>query len=212
MLPSCRLLSVLLLLAFSWLHVAHARCRNDCNFNGKCDVTSTCACFDGWEGNECNLRTCPRAPIIADIATDADTSHQMEPCSGRGECNHKTGLCNCDTGFGGTLCSRVHCMNDCSGHGACLSLNDAAKMNDGHAFNRTTTYALWDADVFHGCKCDPGYESYDCSLRSCESGADPRLTQHTPAKYETATLVCRLRGQVQAELHGTVYQEVDFAY
>jgi len=64
-------------------------------------------------------------------------------------------------------------------------------MNDGHAFNRTTTYTLWDADVFYGCKCDPGYEGYDCSLRSCESGADPRLTQYTPAKYETATLVCR---------------------
>lgn len=191
MLPSCRLLPVLWLLAFSWLHTAYARCRNDCNFNGKCDVTSTCACFDGWQGNECNMRTCPRGPIIADIATAADTSHQMEPCSGRGECDHETGQCNCDTGFGGTLCSRVLCMNDCSGHGVCLSLSGAARENDGHAFNRTTTYALWDADVFHGCKCDPGYEGYDCSLRSCESGADPRLTQHTPAKYETATLVCR---------------------
>jgi len=179
------------LLALSWLHVAHARCRHDCNFNGKCGVTSVCECFDGWEGNECNRRTCPKGPIIADIATAADISHQMEPCSGRGACDHETGLCRCDPGFGGTICSRVHCINECSGHGECFSLRTAAAMNDGHAFNRTTTYALWDADVFHGCKCDPGYEGYDCSLRGCELGPDPRVARSAPAKYETVTLACR---------------------
>ena len=33
--------------------------------------------------------------------------------------------------------------------------------------------ATWDATRIYGCLCDPGYEGYDCSLRSCPYGDDP---------------------------------------
>lgn len=34
-------------------------------------------------------------------------------------------------------------------------------------------YNNWDADKLQGCICDPGWEGYDCSLRSCPKGRDP---------------------------------------
>ncbi len=173
------------------IQIVYARCRNECNGNGICNNANVCQCFSGYDGNECNLRSCPQAPIISDIAIGPDTSHQLAPCSGRGACNTKTGVCECDTGWGGSLCNRAICINDCNGHGECMSLREAAIYNDNFVFNRTTEYNLWDANVFHGCKCDPGYGGHDCSLRMCESGADPRLTKFAPPKYETATLVCR---------------------
>jgi len=34
-------------------------------------------------------------------------------------------------------------------------------------------YSNWDADKIQGCVCDPGWQGYDCSLRSCPMGRDP---------------------------------------
>lgn len=34
----------------------------------------------------------------------------------------------------------------------------------------------WDRDSILGCKCDPGYQGYDCSLVSCPVGDDPTTT------------------------------------
>ena len=34
---------------------------------------------------------------------------------------------------------------------------------------------VWDAGKIQGCVCDEGYEGYDCSRRTCPSGANPRL-------------------------------------
>jgi len=31
----------------------------------------------------------------------------------------------------------------------------------------------WDHSMMSGCKCDPGYEGYDCILKSCPYGDDP---------------------------------------
>lgn len=39
--------------------------------------------------------------------------------------------------------------------------------------NNALTY---DADLILGCKCDPGYQGYDCSQRSCPFGDDPTTT------------------------------------
>jgi hypothetical protein len=169
-----------------------AACRNNCNMHGKCGTTSICECFSGWEGVECDRRTCPKGPIIADIATGVDTSHQLEQCSGRGDCNHKTGLCECSDSWGGPNCGRI--VVDCNGHGTAMNLHDAAELNDGYNFNRTTTYNQWDAAIFSGCNCDPGWGGHDCSLRMCDSGPDLRRTLgKTSKKYETATLVCQCK-------------------
>lgn len=81
-------------------------------------------------------------------------------------------------------------MNACSGRGECISLGQAAALNDGFLFNRTTKYAQWDANTIFWCRCDPGFTGADCSQRVCPSGVDPRLTSF---KYETVTLVCDCR-------------------
>jgi hypothetical protein len=61
----------------------------------------------------------------------------------------------------------------CSGNGRCLSLRDAAILQDYVNFYQYSVYNDWDADMIHGCACDPGWEGPDCSLRSCPKGDDP---------------------------------------
>ena len=160
----------LLLLALLALAVpAQARCHNNCNMHGKCGLSSVCECFSGWEGNECNRRVCPKGPVLADVASAVDVSHQLEQCSGRGSCDNKTGLCKCDPSWAGANCGRTECHNNCSDRGECLSLRGAADRNDGHTYNRTVAYTLWDADIFYGCKCDPGYVGDACdNCPGCE--------------------------------------------
>lgn len=85
----------------------------------------------------------------------------------------------------------MKCFNDCSGHGQCISLREAAIENDGYLFNRTTIYNQWDADIIQGCKCDMGWSGADCSEKSCEYGTDPRLDSEP---NEMVTLVCACTG------------------
>lgn len=78
------------------------------------------------------------------------------------------------------------CPNDCSGHGICRSVKEIAatkatkRLVDSVAGVNTYTgpqdyfvYRLWDAEKHRACACDPGYDSYDCSARTCPRGDDP---------------------------------------
>ena len=103
-----------------------------------------------------SARDCPSGNRLQDIASDFDTAHAVAECSGQGICNYKTGLCECDLNFGGPSCDRLLCKNECSQHGVCISLSQAAALNDGYVYNRTTVYNLWDGKVIYGCKCDYG--------------------------------------------------------
>lgn len=165
----------------------------DCNNKGTCTPYGTCQCYKGWEGVRCTKRSCPTGASIADIARSSDNAHSPAVCSGQGMCDHSTGQCLCSPGFEGYNCGKFSCPNQCSGNGQCISLRTAATFYDGNLFNRTTTYDQWDADIIHGCKCDPGWEGYDCSQRSCEYGLDPRLT--SSSNYETVTFVCSCGSQ-----------------
>jgi hypothetical protein len=58
------------------------------------------------------------------------------------------------------------------------------------------TYTNWEADKLQGCLCDPGWEGYDCSYRSCPTGADPTvpsdLTRSTTGRaQEVFVLECQ---------------------
>ncbi|KAF1313845.1 hypothetical protein FI667_g16935, partial [Globisporangium splendens] len=71
----------------------------------------------------------------------------------------------------------------CYGHGQCMSIRQLSLEADvdspllrfdyGVDPNSAQTY---DRDSVLGCKCDPGYEGYDCSQRSCPRGDDPATT------------------------------------
>ena len=102
-----------------------------------------CTCFTGYEGNDCSRRSCPTGPQFSDIPYAADEAHQYAECSGKGVCDYQTGACKCNTGYSGRNCGHLGCINDCSDHGICMSLREAAKFNDGYLFNRTTTYTRW---------------------------------------------------------------------
>jgi hypothetical protein len=169
------------------LPLSLAQCQDNCNQNGICTNLATCTCFTGYEGSSCSKKMCPLGPSYADAASTEDRAHAFVQCSGQGECNTTSGMCSCRPGYSGYNCQKHKCPNDCSEHGVCISLKDAARIYDGWSLNHTTTYTLWDADVSFGCQCDPGWSGHDCSVKSCDKGLDPR---NGGSASETVTLIC----------------------
>jgi len=129
-------------------------------------------CAHGFTGADCTLRSCPTGVAFFDMAEIDDTAHLQTTCSGRGQCDYKTGECVCATGYVGIACERTKCKNDCSRRGTCVSMRHLADSTRNHE-SLQYSYQLWDADKLYGCDCDLGYAGYDCSLRVCPFGDDP---------------------------------------
>lgn len=100
-----------------------------------------------------------------------NTAHAYSECSGKGYCNRKTGTCSCFVGYEGSACQRNSCpvlnVATCNGHGVCSSAATIAH-NDNE-----NIYELWDANIYHGCLCDPGYFGPACDYKMCKVGFDP---------------------------------------
>ncbi|KAJ8601223.1 hypothetical protein CTAYLR_003215 [Chrysophaeum taylorii] len=201
----------LLLLLFFWVVgpnnflVRAGDCidQNYCNGHGTCvESTSRCECYDGWGSDkdvavyksyDCSLRTCASGRAWADLPMETHRAHALAECSNKGSCNRQTGTCECFPGFTGDACQRKSCVNDCSGHGRCVSLKRMASLSDALPLSASTTYAgnedttRWDQNMIFGCVCDSSWEvgtgagqrqepewfGYDCSKRHCPSGDDP---------------------------------------
>ena len=133
-----------------------------------------CECWPGFVGLNCAGRECPYGRALSDVPTGDDVAHGYLECSGRGECNREDGTCVCYSGTEGQACSKLSCPNRCSGHGKCESIKNLARYHSSISY----TYNGWDSGSAVGCRCDAGYESADCSLRSCPLGDDP-LTNRT---------------------------------
>ena len=176
---------------------------NYCSGHGICrNSYSQCDCYDGWgsvtdiavyKAPDCSQRVCPPGRAWGDVPTAVDKAHAMAECSNRGVCDRTTGECTCFSGFTGDACQRMTCMNDCSGHGQCLSMKQLATMPNALPLSNETTYsgyqegATWDEDMIFGCLCDsawsvglgsgetqvPEWFGPDCSFRHCPSGQNP---------------------------------------
>ncbi len=129
-------------------------------------------CANGFTGADCSLRTCPKGTAFFDMAEIEDTAHLETTCSGRGQCDYKTGECSCAAGYVGIACERTRCKNDCSRRGTCISMRHLADFERNHE-SLQYSYHQWDADKLYGCECDFGYAGYDCSNRVCPRGDDP---------------------------------------
>lgn len=94
-------------------------------------------------------------------------AHATAECANQGDCNRKTGVCECYPGYEGESCTRTACESDCSGHGICLALG-RLMMDNGLNYN-----AGWDENKHFGCKCDMGFRGPSCSMQECPSSNDP---------------------------------------
>lgn len=161
-----------------------------CSGHGVCRGTPTyrCLCSKGWQAFDCSERTCPSEVSWFDIPISNGRAHQRAECSDMGTCERSKGECVCNAGFQGHACERLNCpgLPACSGHGKCLTISHLAELTEDNGDVTDITYGMspnkpstWDFEKIQGCKCDLGYEGYDCSLRSCPVGDDPRTTWHT---------------------------------
>lgn len=110
---------------------AKFRCHNRCNGHGTCNEFNFCVCQKGYQGVDCSDRklliksrisvaklrfkrethsfifvigSCPYGAAWFDKAHAVDSAHKEMECSNRGICNHRTGECKCNSGYGGLAC------------------------------------------------------------------------------------------------------------
>lgn len=160
-----------------------------CSGHGVCagHPTYRCTCDTDWMGGDCSERLCPCAASWFDAPVADNEAHQVVECSNRGKCDRVTGECACSEGFTGTACERIDCPGlatdgtKCSGHGQCMSMSQLAEVANVNGDLGGFTYGLsphddprWDYNKMYGCACDVGYHGYDCSLRTCPTGDDPK--------------------------------------
>ena len=129
--------SAIALVALSLIHGVEGQCHNRCSGHGTCDKTGTCECYANWLGGDCSLRRCPHANAWVDYAVGNQQAHQAAECSNRGICDRATGQCACDSGFSGSACQRKGCPNDCSEHGRCVTMAEAAAGYDAFRLNHS---------------------------------------------------------------------------
>ena len=68
------------------------------------EINYGCWCDEGWRGADCTERECPSGPDPMGGKGD----QQGLDCSGRGVCDHRTGLCQCFDGYFGTACEDLN--------------------------------------------------------------------------------------------------------
>jgi len=196
-----------------------------CSGHGICAGAPSfrCTCANEWNGADCSTRMCKTGASWFDEPVADDEAHRPAECSSMGICDRTKAECQCLAGFEGGACERRACPGapPCFGHGQCLSLQIAAGHNKVNGVPAPRTYgetpnhaATWDFESMQGCLCDPGYTSYDCSLRECPRGDDPMTEGGTPEAQEvicaatTGSFTLSFRGAETAEMPFTASEVV----
>lgn len=105
-----------------------------CSGHGECNE-NVCICEDGYgsvndiaifKSPKCDQRVCPSGRSWADVPSSPTEAHRLAECSDAGVCNRDNGQCECFEGYDGDACDHTACIKDCSGHGRCVSLREAA--------------------------------------------------------------------------------------
>jgi len=149
-------------------------CENSCSGHGTCSINQNCVCYtdmDGepsWTGPDCSQRTCPIDNAwVAESAVGANDMHPRAECSNKGNCDRKTGLCECYEGYDGNACQRTVCPDDCNDKGICWPIQHVAQK-----WGRTYS-TPWDSMKANSCLCDFGFRGPSCALQECPTGPDP---------------------------------------
>ena len=198
----------------------------ECSNNGYCDrLSGTCKCFHGYTGYACEKQRCEKY------------CHEHGECKSIAEMANDTPKLLNVTGVSTTKGSKIVLFDDSFSIPSTLSSNGGDSIIIGsvskaftvafHDGNRKLTlledfpktyprstpvwqkmvYKLWDANLFRGCACDPGYEGWDCSERKCPRGHDPAITyyggydpfthdgstRHSPYKYRNERQVLHVQ-------------------
>jgi hypothetical protein len=134
---------------------------NNCSGHGRCSLYDKCVCSEGYGADtditsyrapDCSARVCSYGSSWADMPLNTGEVHRNAECSDRGICNRVSGKCKCDKGFEGNACQRWGCINDCSGHGKCLSMERLASQRQAQPVSDATTYTS--SSQFNGLRID----------------------------------------------------------
>lgn len=180
-----------------------------------------CECQDGRYGPDCAQMSCPKGKSWFSPPSSSNAAHEMTECSGMGNCDSNTGKCFCADGFKGSACEFMTCPgrpDECSGNGQCMSMASLAEEAEQNGNPVVVEYGIdpnsaltWDSDQVLGCRCNEGYESYDCSARSCPKGDDPStIYQENEVQHLSCTddddngsFRVQFRGEKTVQLHAT---------
>jgi hypothetical protein len=178
-------------------------CPNFCAGHGICGDDEVCQCFDDWTSYDCSERVCPYGLswVLSDAAEREAASTPSFPlglrayveCSAKGECNRKTGICECFEGFSGSGCRRSNCPNNCSGNGVCILEADVAGYY-GRTGRLQAQKQYWNGRMARRCMCDSHFWGNDCSQRICPQGVDPEVEtcEHIKRAKDVQTITVSL--------------------
>ena len=157
----------------------------ECSNRGICNrMTGKCECFTTgmgklFEGPACERTTCPHN------------------CRNRGSCVTLSTLATLQDP--GLIRKNIGCTESdlCESTTSSCSVPDYSQCQKTHAYNQP-----WEANMIQGCFCDDGFEGFDCSIRSCPTGDNPRTTinslndvQYVTCKATSGTFTLQFRGE-----------------